>query len=240
MDNAPSPCYEKPPINIEKNDKKEEIKNLELIEKKEFQIQYKDVIFDIVLSKTINEKYLVFQCFQRDNKYNIFEAYINFDDLLKLNKAFKICESIDDAYKIIYNKFNEKKVFIQETKDFTIIILYFSITNIITGEEQKIEIEIKNKNKESYLMKKFEEKYNNLIQSVTKLTKDYDDEDLNQHKSDEDLSQCKLSISGMLLEDNKTLEYYNIKKESTLHLVEVGIIQIIVIDLNKFHRCKYR
>ena len=64
----------------------------------------------------------------------------------------------------------------------------------------------------------------NTIEYIKNKIKDYDDEDLNQYK---------LSISGMLLEDNKTLEYYNIKNQPTLHLVQVKIFKIIVLNLNK-------
>ena len=64
----------------------------------------------------------------------------------------------------------------------------------------------------------------NTIEYIKDKIKDYGDEDLNQYK---------LSISGMLLEDNKTLEYYNIKNQPTLHLVQVKIFKIIVLNLNK-------
>ena len=64
----------------------------------------------------------------------------------------------------------------------------------------------------------------NTIEYIKDKIKDYDDEDLNQYK---------LSISGMLLEDNKTLEYYNIKNQPTLHLVQVKIFKIIVLNLKK-------
>ena len=63
----------------------------------------------------------------------------------------------------------------------------------------------------------------NTIEYIKNKIKDYDDKDLNQYK---------LSISGMLLEDNKTLEYYNIKNQPTLHLIQVWIIKIIVLNLN--------
>ena len=166
MDNAPTPCFIKP------EEKNEEIKNLELKDKKEFQIEFNNIIYDTILSKTIDNNNIVIQSYQRDNKYNIYETLLNFDDLIKLNKAFKICETIDDAYKIILNKFNEKKIFIEETKDFKIKILYFSLDNIITGEQQKIEIEIKNKNKDSLLVNEFGEKFENLVENVKKLTKE--------------------------------------------------------------------
>ncbi len=113
-DNAPTPCFQ---ITYdEKPQKKEELKNLELIDKKEFKIEYKKIIYDIILSKTNDKEFLVFQCYQRNNKYNSFEARLNFIDLIKLSKAFKVCESIDDAYIIILNKFQNENVFIQEPK----------------------------------------------------------------------------------------------------------------------------
>ena len=152
----------------------------------------------------------------KDNKYNKFEAYINFEELLKLNKAFKICESIDDAYKIILNKFNEKKIFIQETIDFKVKILYFSLGCIITGEEQKIEIELKN-DKETYLMKEFEEKYDNLTQRVSKLTKENENikkelNNLNKEKTNMEnkIKQFEEDMINMKKENN------NLKKEIEL------------------------
>ena len=174
MDNAPSPCIEKPIFHIENNKKEdnEDIKNIDLIEKKEFKIEYKNKLYDIIICKTKNKKFLILQCYEQDNKYNKFEVHLKFDDLIKLSKAFKVCESIDDAYKIILNKFNEKKVFIQESKDFKTKIIYFSLTNIISGEEQKIEIEIKNNNDESYIINEFGEKYNKLEESVNRLKKE--------------------------------------------------------------------
>ena len=117
MDNAPTPCFETP------EDKEEEM-TIELKDKKEFQIEFKNLIYEIILCKTTDNLNIVIQCYQKDKNYNIFESKLNFDDLVKLSKSFKICESIDDAYKILYNKLKEKKVYIEE-KDHHIKLLYF-------------------------------------------------------------------------------------------------------------------
>ena len=204
------PSFQKPNLN-------EENKNIELIEKNEFQIDFKNIIYDIIFSKTINKQCLVFQCYERNNKYNIYEARLNFDDLLKINKAFKICESIDDAYKIIYNKFNENKIFIQETKDYKLKILYFSLTNIITGEEQKIEIEIKNDRKDSFLMDEFGKKYENLLENIKMVIK----ENEKIKKILKDLSEEKIKMENKIniMEENMNnmkKENENLKKEIEL------------------------
>ena len=210
MDNAPTPCFEKPNLI-------EDFKKTELIEKKEFEIKNKDIIYDTILSKTINKKQLVLQCYQRNNKYNSYETFLNFDDLIKLNKAFKICESIDDAYSIIFNKFQEKNVFIQDTKDFKVKIIYFSLTNIISGKEQKIEIELKNNNKDAYIMNEFEEKLNIITQNENNLMK----ENENIKKIINDFSQYKLNIDNKIKkfeEEINTLkkENENLKKDIEL------------------------
>ena len=211
MDNAPTPCFEKPEI------KQEEIKNFELKDKNEFEIEFKSLMYDIMLSKTLDSEYIVIQCYQRHKNYNTFETMLKFVDLIKLSKAFKICESIDDAYKIIFNKFNEKKVYLEETKDFKIKILYFSLENIITGEEQKIEIEIKNKNKDSHLMNEFGEKFENLEEKVQKLTKENNIiiKELSNYKNEKIIMEKKIKK----LEDdmNRIIkENENFKKEIEL------------------------
>ena len=217
MDEAPNPCFSKPVYEDDNN--KEDIKNLELIEKKEFQIEYKDIKYDIFISKSANKKYLVFQCYQRNNKYNIFEACLNFDDLIKLNKAFKVCESIDDAYKIILNKFNEKKVYIQDTIDFKIKIIYFTLTNIISGEEQKIEIEIKNSNKNNLIMNEFGEKYSSLIENINKLNK----ENENMKKDINNLKDEKIKMEEKL--NRFEQEMSDIKKENENLKIEIVLLK---------------
>ena len=188
MDNAPTPCIVKPET------KNEEINNLELKEKKEFQIEFKNIIYDIILSKTMNNENIVIQCYQKDNKYNIYETILNFDDLIKLSKAFKVCESIDDGYKIILNKFNEKKIFIEESKDFKIKILYFSLENIITGEEQIIKIIIKITNKDSLLVNEFGEKFENLVENMKKFTNENNMiiKELNNYKNEITIMEKKI------------------------------------------------
>lgn len=225
MDNAPIPCFQKPILDKEN-------KNIELIEKKEFQIDFKNIKYDIIFSKTINKQYLVFQCYERDNKYNIFETRLNFDDLININKAFKICESIDDAYKIIYNKFNENKIFIQETKDYKIKILYFSLTNIITGEDQKIEIEIKNNNKESFLMDEFGKKYENLEENVKMIIK----ENENIKKILKDLYNDKIKMENKIniMEENMN----NIKKENDNLKKEIELLKNNYKNVNTPLECK--
>ena len=183
MEAPPIPCFA---IHKKKEEKKQ---NLELIEIKKFELIYKNIIYDTNLCKTINKKCLVIQSYQRNNKYNMYEAFLKYDDLIKLSKAFKICESIDDAYKLIVNLFNEKKVYIQDTKDDKVKIIYFSIINIINREEVKVEIEIKNNNKDSYI-KKFVDEYNDLIENVNNLKK----ENENIKKTLNDLIKDKLKM----------------------------------------------
>ena len=221
-DNAPTPCFQ---ITYdEKPQKKEELKNLELIDKKEFKIEYKKIIYDIILSKTNDKEFLVFQCYQRNNKYNSFEARLNFIDLIKLSKAFKVCESIDDAYIIILNKFQNENVFIQETKDYKVRILYFSLANILTGEEQKIEIELKNNNKESHIMNEFEEKYNNLSQTVNKLT----EENENIKKILNEYTQDKLKMEQKITKFEEEMK--NMKKENEYLKKEIESLKLCIKD----------
>ena len=87
-------------------------------------------------------------------------------------------------------------------------IIYLSriiqvLVEIITGET--ITLNVEQSNNIEYIKNKIKDEYN------------------------EDQNQYKLSISGKLLEDNKTLEYYNIKNKPTLHLVQVMIFKIIVL-----------
>ena len=221
MDNAPTPCFEKP------ESKKEDIKNIELKDKKEFEIEFKSIIYDIILSKTLDNENIVIQCYQRDKNYNIFETVLNFDDIMKLSKAFKICESIDDAYKIIFNKFNDKKVNIEETRDFKTKILYFSLQNIISGEEQKIEIEIKNKNKDSHLMAEFGEKFEIMEENVKKLTKENTiiAKELIKYKNEKIILEKRVQK----LEDDMN----SIKKENDNLKKEIELLKSYYIKNNK-------
>ena len=89
-------------------------------------------------------------------------------------------------------------------------IIYLSriiqvLVEIITGETLTLNVE--QSNTIEYIKNKIKDKYN------------------------EDQNQYKLNISGKLLEDNKTLEYYNIKNKPTLHLIQVMIFKIIVLNI---------
>ena len=206
-------------------EKEEENKNVELIRKKEFELKNDNIIYDTILCKTNNNKCLVIQSYQRNNKSNMYEVFLKYDDLTKLNKAFKICESIDDAYTLIFNLFNEKKVYIQDTKDDKIKIIYFSIINIINGEEQKIEIEIKNNNKEeSNIMNEFGEKYNNLIENLNNLKK----ENENIKKTINDLEKDKIKMEKKL----QTFEDEMNKKNEILKKV-IELLKLITNDDKK-------
>ena len=212
--NAPLPCFAKPIYNEE-----EETKKLELIEKNKFELIYNNVIYDTILSKTINNKYLVIQSYQRDNKYNIYEVFLKYNDLIKLNKTFKVCESIDDAYKLIFNLFNEKKVFIQDTLDYKVKILNFSIINILNGEEQKMEIELKNNNKDSYIMNEFGDKYNDLIENVNNLKKE--NENIKNTLNVLEKDKLKMEKKIQIFED----EMNNIKKENENLKKEIELLK---------------
>ena len=69
--------------------KNEEINNLELKEKKEFQIEFKNIIYDIILSKTMNNEnslaifnayYFALSSFTEDKKHLIISLFNIFND----------------------------------------------------------------------------------------------------------------------------------------------------------------
>ena len=69
-----------------------------------------------------------------------YENEFTFDDLLKLDKTFRICDELDEIFKNIITFFNEKKVIIKEVKDDS-LILNLKLSSM-TGKEKNVEMKL--------------------------------------------------------------------------------------------------
>lgn len=99
-----------------------------------------------------NSKYYFHICLEQEqNKITIksgqgkeglkFETSLELESLKKKSNIFKVCYTLEEAFKIITNLFKNRKVVIQdETKD--TLELIFNIMNIIEDREEEIQINL--------------------------------------------------------------------------------------------------
>ena len=111
-----------------------------------FAYQNKDIIIKIAL--TSDNKYLYIQSNDEKNIVSFYELKISFEELIKFDKVFRICDNMEEAYNSMQGIFDTGKNSIEEIND-NKLILNIIIVNI-DGKirEKKLELLKKLKNKD--------------------------------------------------------------------------------------------
>ena len=100
-----------------------EEKKLKLVDAMEYKLDADKDIFQVKVGKNEKKNKIIIHISKINELVDIFyENEFTFDDLLKLDKTFRICDELDEIFKNIITFFNEKKVIIKEVKDDSLIL----------------------------------------------------------------------------------------------------------------------
>ena len=111
-------------------------------------IQIEDVIYKINTNLDKEKKNIILTCSINSTLLLFYyESSYALDDILKLNKNLKVFEDIDEINCFIEKENQEKKIIIK--KDGEKLKLIFSIFNVKNGFEEKFELILEKKNKNS-------------------------------------------------------------------------------------------
>ena len=98
-------------INETKNDNNE-IDSQALIGNSKFNLKYKDKNYIFIISMTKDKQYIYMKSKEENNFTYYFEIKMTYIELIKLDKIFRTCDDIEDAYNSMLVIFkNEKKLY---------------------------------------------------------------------------------------------------------------------------------
>ena len=118
-----------------------EEKKLKLVDAMEYKLDADKDIFQVKVGKNEKKNKIIIHISKINELVDIFyENEFTFDDLLKLDKTFRICDELDEIFKNILVFFNEKKIIIKEVKDDS-LILNLKLSSM-TGKEKNVEIKL--------------------------------------------------------------------------------------------------
>ena len=145
----------------EQNPKESNEKN-EYENAKQFKIKKSDGDYDLTIFKEPNKDYIIFSCHKEDDLLLIYETNLKIKELAILNEKFSLCNSIDDIYFLLLEKFENNQVKIRETIKNEIITL------VIKSEKIEINL-IRNKLNKDYIINKLCKSYNSFIVEIYNL-----------------------------------------------------------------------
>ena len=166
-----------------------EEKKLKLVDAMEYKLDADKDIFQVKVGKNEKKNKIIIHISKINELVDIFyENEFTFDDLLKLDKTFRICDELDEIFKNIITFFNEKKVIIKEVKDDS-LILNLKLSSM-TGKEKNVEMKLfkKEMNQDSIVkelckkIKILEEENKNLKEEIKIFKKELND--LNNIRND--------------------------------------------------------
>ena len=85
-----------------------------IIKSAEYKFKYNNKNFTILIGITSEKQYLIIQSKQEDIIAYIFERKMFLSELIELDKYFKTCDTIDEAYDLMIQILNEEKNKIKE------------------------------------------------------------------------------------------------------------------------------
>ena len=194
------------------------------LDQKEIFIQKDNLNYRIILSSILengkNKILIVCNHVKSPIKY---EKEVGLEILRDLSKTFRICNNLEEAFKMLKNLFNKKKVIIKEHED-NLIIINFTIHNCIEYKEESVNINLERRDNFSKAQnnKEINNKISNNIVSntnknATKNEKEkVDYSEIEQKikllfKNDEDKD---LRIRNLIINGGEMLyDCYKIKKE---------------------------
>ena len=186
---------------------------------KEYKVESEGKIFNI---KIILSSNIIIEIYELEEiQYSFYFKEFSLEDLLKINKIFKVCETINKAYDILEEIFESKKSSIKPKEDNSLILILdirlpggkiqnteisldkkeINKNKIIEALVKKVNIlEKKNKNLEDKT-KKLEEEINEIKEWKKKIEKLIKDE----IKEKEILE--KIGIKSIIIENNTDLDF---------------------------------
>ena len=164
---------------VNENNKEIEKEN-EIENKKEYKIKRSDGYYNISIIQ--NRDKIHFYCNKDDNCDNSeqfsnnYEIHLNFEEILILNEQFRKCQTNDEIFNLLIEKFenNKNKIRLRETIKDEIVTLVI--------KEEFIEINLMKRNiNKDYLINKLCKSYNSFIEEIYKLQEE--NEMLKEHNN---------------------------------------------------------
>ena len=122
-----------------------EEKDMKLIEEKEFQLNFNEDIFILKIGENMSKKNIIMKISNTTKLVDIFyEHYFDFDELVKLDKTFRLYDELEEIFSTLITCLNEKKIIIKEVKNDE-IILGLKIIMPMTGKEKIIDLKLNKK-----------------------------------------------------------------------------------------------
>ena len=130
----------------------------------ELKMKFDNKTFNIIISMASNKQYLYVEAKDEGNFAYLYQIKMSCQDLIKLDKIFKTCEDLEDAYNSMVVIMKNEKNLIKEIKDDKLIILIYILNLDMTFREKSLELIKKNQNKDVIIQ--------NLCQIVNELKTD--------------------------------------------------------------------
>ena len=149
-----------------------------LEDEKEFQLAKDKDIFEVKIGKEIEKKNIIIKASKISKIVDVFyENKFSFDELIKLDKTFKVYDELEEIFIVLITFFNDKKIIINEVKNDEMTLGLKLM--LMTGKEKIVNIKLfkKEMKKESIikeLCKKInilEEENKNLKEELNELKK---------------------------------------------------------------------
>ena len=134
-------------INETKNDNNE-IDSQALIGNSKFNLKYKDKNYIFIISMTKDKQYIYMKSKEENNFTYYFEIKMTYIELVKLDKIFRTCDDIEDAYNSMLVIFKNEKNYIKEINDNKLIISFFILNLDSSYREKILELTKKSENKD--------------------------------------------------------------------------------------------
>ena len=129
---------------------------------RQFKIKKSDGDYDLNIIKEPDKDYINFSCHKEDDLLLIYETNLKIKELVNLNEAFSSCNSNDEIYNLLLQKFENNQVKIRETIKNEIITL------VIKSEKIEINL-IRTKLNKDYIINKLCKSYNSFIVEIYNL-----------------------------------------------------------------------
>jgi len=121
-----------------------EEKDMKLIEEKEFQLNFNEDIFILKIGENMSKKNIIMKISNTTKLVDIFyEHYFDFDELVKLDRTFRLYDELEEIFSTLITCLNEKKIIIKEVKNDEIILGLKII--MPTGKEKIIDLKLNKK-----------------------------------------------------------------------------------------------
>ena len=196
--------------------------NEKIVNSIEISLKYENIIYNLKIYS--NNEYLYLEINNENNINFFYEVKFGIMDLIQLDKMFKICDNINDAYNLLLTNIQNNKTFIKKITEVKLIL----IINILQGDSSKLE-------KEIILTKKYQK--NEIV--IEELTNEIKELKIIQNKLENEISELKTE-NQKLKEQNLQEEIEALKNKLNNYFDDSIIKSTIIPDLTKFNFIKER